>query len=68
VAHRLVSAGKLPLTGVEIEIRDPATGEPVAIGQPGEIWVRSDQVMAGYWGKPEATRRRHHGRRLAAFR
>jgi acyl-CoA synthetase (AMP-forming)/AMP-acid ligase II len=54
VAHRLVSAG-LPLTGVEIEIRDPATGEPVAIGQPGEIWVRSEQVMAGYWGKPEAT-------------
>ena len=24
-------------------------------GQPGEIWVRSDQRMGGYWGKPEAT-------------
>lgn len=54
VAHRLVSAGKA-IHGVEIEIRDPATGEPVPTGQPGEIWVRSEQVMGGYWGKPEAT-------------
>jgi acyl-CoA synthetase (AMP-forming)/AMP-acid ligase II len=54
VAHRLVSAGKA-ITGVEITVRDPATGEPVPVGQPGEIWVRSEQVMGGYWGKPEAT-------------
>ena len=49
-----MSAGK-PIHGVEIEIRDPATGEPVATGEPGEIWVRSEQLMSGYWGKPEAT-------------
>jgi acyl-CoA synthetase (AMP-forming)/AMP-acid ligase II len=54
VAHRLVSAGK-PITGVEIEIRDPASGERVPTGAPGELWVRSAQVMGGYWGKPEAT-------------
>ncbi|MGZ8253921.1 MAG: long-chain-fatty-acid--CoA ligase [Burkholderiaceae bacterium] len=54
VAHRLVSAGKA-IPGVEVEIRDPATGAPVATGERGEIWVRSDQVMGGYWGKPEAT-------------
>ena len=54
VAHRLVSAGKA-IHGVEIELRDPGTGEPVPTGQPGEIWVRSEQVMAGYWGKPDAT-------------
>jgi acyl-CoA synthetase (AMP-forming)/AMP-acid ligase II len=54
VAHRLVSAGKA-IHGVELEIRDPVTGEPVPTGQPGEICVRSEQVMAGYWGKPEAT-------------
>ena len=53
-AHRLVSAG-LAIPGVEIEIRDPATGQPVPTGQPGEIWVRSEQVMGGYWGKPEAS-------------
>jgi acyl-CoA synthetase (AMP-forming)/AMP-acid ligase II len=54
VAHRLISAGKA-IAGVEIEIREPGTGEPVPTGQPGEIWVRSRQIMAGYWGKPEAT-------------
>jgi acyl-CoA synthetase (AMP-forming)/AMP-acid ligase II len=54
VAHRLVSAGQ-PITGVEMEIRDPTTGKVVAIGQPGEICVRSQQVMGGYWGKPEAS-------------
>jgi acyl-CoA synthetase (AMP-forming)/AMP-acid ligase II len=53
VAHRLVSAGK-PIDGVEIEIRDP-TGAPVPTGERGEVWVRSEQVMGGYWGKPEAT-------------
>lgn len=53
-AHRLVSAGKA-IHGVEIEVRDPATGGPVATGEPGEIWVRSAQLMGGYWGKPEAT-------------
>jgi acyl-CoA synthetase (AMP-forming)/AMP-acid ligase II len=54
VAHRLVSAGQA-ITGVEIEIRDPGTGQPVRTGQPGEIWVRSEQVMGGYWGQPQAT-------------
>ena len=54
LAHRLVSAGK-PISGVEIEIRDPAIGKPVATGEAGEICVRSEQLMGGYWGKPEAT-------------
>jgi acyl-CoA synthetase (AMP-forming)/AMP-acid ligase II len=40
---------------VEIEIRDPATGAPVPVGTAGELWVRTDQLMAGYWHKPEAT-------------
>ena len=54
VAHRLVSAGR-PIAGVEIEIRDPATEEPVPVGEPGEIWVRCASLMSGYWGRPEAT-------------
>ena len=54
VAHRLVSAGKA-IEGVEIEIHDPLTGDRLPAGAPGEIWVRSDQRMGGYWGKPEAT-------------
>ncbi|MDM0014701.1 long-chain-fatty-acid--CoA ligase [Variovorax sp. J22P168] len=54
VAHRLVSAGK-SIPGVEIRVCDPASGQPVAAGEPGEIWVRSEQVMGGYWGNPAAT-------------
>jgi acyl-CoA synthetase (AMP-forming)/AMP-acid ligase II len=54
VQHRLVSAGT-PIHGAEIEIRDPATGEPVPTGEPGEIWVRTEQIMGGYWGRPDAT-------------
>ena len=52
--HRLVSAG-LPISGVEIEIRDPGGDMPVPVGAPGEVWVRTEQLMAGYWGKPDAT-------------
>ena len=54
VVHRLVSAG-VPIHGVEIEVRDPATGEVVPTGAPGELWVRTRQLMAGYWGQEAAT-------------
>jgi len=52
--HRLISAGK-PIPGVAIEIRDPNTGKPVGAGESGEAWVRTEQLMAGYWNRPEAT-------------
>jgi acyl-CoA synthetase (AMP-forming)/AMP-acid ligase II len=51
--HRLTSAGK-PLPGVEIAVIDPLSGEPAAQGDVGEVWVRTVQLMAGYWRKPEA--------------
>jgi len=46
VAHRLVTAGRA-IRGVEIEIHDPATGDRLPIGERGEVWVRSEQVMGG---------------------
>jgi long-chain acyl-CoA synthetase len=52
--HRLRSCG-LPGPGVELRIVDPATEADVAQGEVGEIWVRSGQVMLGYWHMPEAT-------------
>ncbi len=48
------SAGR-PLPGVEVRVVDPATGQDTGTGQPGEFWVRSAQVMAGYWNQPQAT-------------
>jgi fatty-acyl-CoA synthase len=39
---------------VEVEIRDPA-GQPVGVGETGELWVRSKLNFAGYWGQPDLT-------------
>jgi acyl-CoA synthetase (AMP-forming)/AMP-acid ligase II len=50
--HRLASAGK-PLPGVEIVIVDPVDGSHLGPGEKGEVWVRTAQLMAGYWHKPE---------------
>lgn len=40
---------------LEGKIAHPATGEPLPIGQPGEICVRGYVVMQGYYGLPENT-------------
>lgn len=42
-------------TGIDVQIRDPATHAEVAPGDTGEVWVRGDVVMRGYWNDPGAT-------------
>jgi acyl-CoA synthetase (AMP-forming)/AMP-acid ligase II len=46
---RLGSAGRV-LPGVEVEVRDPL-GAPLPEGEPGEIWVRGEQVSGEYAGR-----------------
>ncbi|PXX58410.1 acyl-CoA synthetase (AMP-forming)/AMP-acid ligase II [Nocardia tenerifensis] len=41
-------------TGVQVEVVGP-DGEPLPHGEVGEVVVRGDTVMAGYWRDPEAT-------------
>jgi acyl-CoA synthetase (AMP-forming)/AMP-acid ligase II len=41
---------------VEISIRDPDSGRPVPPHQTGEVWVRTDQLMLGYWNDHVSTK------------
>lgn len=43
-----------PVTGVTLEIRDPL-GQVLGEGEEGEVWVRSQYNMLGYWRDPAAT-------------
>ncbi|MEV7038456.1 fatty acid--CoA ligase family protein [Amycolatopsis sp. NPDC051061] len=52
VRARLGSAGR-PVPSIELEVRDE-TGAVVAPGEPGQIWVRGDQVSGEYAGQGTA--------------
>ena len=50
---RAGSIGK-PLPGVELRLADES-GNPVELGDPGEIVVRGPNVFKGYWNREDAT-------------
>lgn len=54
-AGRVDSNGR-PVPGVEVEVRDQS-GSPVLPGEVGELHVRSEMLMSGYWRDPENTRK-----------
>ena len=43
-----------PVPVCEVKVVDDA-GEPVALGEIGELWIKGPNVVRGYWNKPEAT-------------
>ncbi|HWH39918.1 MAG TPA: AMP-binding protein [Usitatibacter sp.] len=53
--ERLASVG-LPHSVVRVSIRDPG-GRELPAGEVGEVCVRGDVVMSGYWNDAEATAR-----------
>jgi acyl-CoA synthetase (AMP-forming)/AMP-acid ligase II len=44
-----------PLPNTECRIVDPESGEDVASGERGELWIRGPQVMKGYLNNADAT-------------
>jgi benzoate-CoA ligase family protein len=49
------SAGR-PLEGYEVQALD-RDKQPVAMGEPGELWLRGPTTFVGYWRRPELTER-----------
>ncbi len=52
--HKTGTVGRV-LPHLEIRIADPATGEVVARGVPGEFHTKGYSVMLGYWEQPDKT-------------
>ncbi|MEU5979961.1 type I polyketide synthase [Streptomyces sp. NPDC047315] len=44
-----------PLPGMDVRITHPSSGDTLADGDEGEIWVRGPGLMTGYHGRPDST-------------
>ena len=52
--HLLRSCGAV-MSGVELKIVDPESNQELPDEKVGEVWIRSEQNMAGYWSNEAAT-------------
>jgi acyl-CoA synthetase (AMP-forming)/AMP-acid ligase II len=53
-ASRLLSCGR-PCPGIDLHVVDES-GKAVPVGQPGELVVRGENVMHGYWQSADETK------------
>ncbi|MDO5752905.1 long-chain fatty acid--CoA ligase [Arthrobacter sp.] len=54
VLERPSASGRFAIANTEVRIVD-ADGNDIVPGQVGEMIMRGETMMKGYWGKPEAT-------------
>jgi len=52
--RRIGSVG-MPLPDVEVRIVHSETGEPLVVGEIGDVQLRGPNVFKGYWRQPEKT-------------
>ncbi|MEO6654330.1 MAG: class I adenylate-forming enzyme family protein [Ilumatobacteraceae bacterium] len=52
IAHPTSTGRTVPI--MDIRVTDLA-GEPLAVGETGEIWFRAPSLIRGYWNRPDAT-------------
>ncbi|HKT93620.1 MAG TPA: fatty acyl-AMP ligase [Paraburkholderia sp.] len=59
--REIVSCG-IVATGHNVAVVDPSSGQQLADGNVGEIWVSGPSVANGYWQRPDATSEVFHAR------
>src|SRR5579862_1731440 len=55
IGERRPGSVGLPLPGVSVRLLGPER-EPVADGEPGEVYLKGPNIFAGYWRREDATR------------
>lgn len=43
----------IPITGYEVKIKDDHNNDVTSTGKKGTLWVRSNQILKGYYKRPE---------------
>ena len=51
----------IPVPGTDVAVVSFETGDPLPLGEAGEIVVRSPSVTTGYWRNPESTAKQLRG-------